>query len=93
MRGTPKQAVCMFFSGVSADNHQGRRDGFYKGGSAILYPPPAVSNTWWNHSVETLEESVEFALEGTRRQRRSRRSRWKGGDNKTGDLNNGVRIR
>lgn len=37
---------------------------FYKGGSAILYHQPAVCNTWWNHAVETLEESVHSVLEG-----------------------------
>lgn len=57
---TPKQAVCMFFSSVSADNHQGRR---VKRRSAILYHPPAVLNTWWNHAVETLEENVYSALQ------------------------------
>lgn len=52
---------------MSADNHQERRVmDFYKRGSAILYHPPAVRNTWWNHAVETLEESISSALEGNR---------------------------
>lgn len=37
---------------------------FTRGGSAILYHPAAVHNTWWNPAVETLEESVYSALEG-----------------------------
>lgn len=37
---------------------------FYKRGSAILYHPPAVCSTWWNHAVATLRGSVYSAMEG-----------------------------
>lgn len=79
-----KRFVCFFPSNVSADNHRGRRVmDFYRRGAAILYHPPAVCNTWWNHAVETLEESVYSALEGTGGG--EKKNKKKGGRLKAGD--------